>query len=53
MDESADILKNELFHYSDGHDRPAVVTAAMLQYCRFLERMHISITRGTEDKRIL
>ena len=30
----------KLFHYSDGHDGPAVVTGAMLQYCRFLESMH-------------
>ena len=25
------------FHFLDDHDRPTVVTAAMLQYCRFLE----------------
>ena len=39
-----DIQKNEFFCYSDGHDRPAVVTAAMLQYCRFLESIDFGIS---------
>ena len=31
--------KHQLFHDSNGHVRPAMVTAAMLQYCRVLESM--------------
>ena len=51
MDESADIYKNYLFHFSDGHNRPAVVTAAMLQYYRFLESMqtYSKCPRGGRD----
>ena len=33
--------KCQLFHDSNGHVRPAMVTAAMLQYCRVLESMSI------------
>ena len=32
-------MKRPLFHDSNGHVRPAMVTAAMLQYCRVLESM--------------
>ena len=35
--------KRQLFHDSNGHVRPAMVTAAMLQYCRVLESMALYI----------
>ena len=33
-------IEKWIIHYLNGHERPAVVTTAMLQYCRLLESMH-------------
>ena len=37
-------IEKWIIHYLNGHERPAVVTTAMLQYCRLLESMLLTLS---------